>query len=101
MLFERFAASSRRQRWPVLLPTVTDQTQPRIPHGPFGGRRRQHSLPALILIDIEWALIQTVSNLRCEVEVTIPLDASGDVGARQRGQEDCPLQEISATHFRV
>jgi hypothetical protein len=85
VLFERFPTSPRRQRRPALFPAVTDQSKPRITQRPFGWRRKQHCLPTLVLVDIKWALIQTVSNRRCEAEITILLEASGNVGASQCG----------------
>src|SRR3984885_654989 len=69
VLLQCFPARPRGQRRPTLLPAVADQSKSRIPDRPLGWRRKQHCLPALILVDLKRPLIQAWCGGRTKVEV--------------------------------
>src|SRR5450432_1610457 len=100
MLLKGFPACPRRQRRPTLFPCVADQPEPRVAERPFGGRREQHCLPPLILIDIERTLIQPFSRRGTKAEVPALVNLCGSACSSQRRQQYRTFQKISATHFR-
>src|SRR4029077_11973725 len=64
-------------------------------------RRRgvQHRLPALVLIDIEWPLVQSVADGWARAEIVSLPQMRRNIGDGQGGwQHQRPFQKVSATH---
>src|SRR5207247_1049487 len=62
--FQARLAAAHGQRRPVLLPGVTDESGAEVADG--GGRRRGggDGVPALVLLDAEWTLVETIRDRR-------------------------------------
>ena len=102
VLFQGFAARTRRQRWTAFLPGVAHQSQPRISQRLFGRRGEQDGLPALILIDIEWTLVEPLPHRWAGTEIETLPEMRRNVGPRaNRGERGSALEQISSLHREV
>src|ERR1700733_4400054 len=59
MIFQRLPPFAHGYRRPTFLPCIADKAKARIAQRLFRRSRKRDYLPTLILVDIEWALIQT------------------------------------------
>src|SRR6266508_4706062 len=62
VLLERFQAISCSKRGPTFLPCIANQTETIILYRLVGLRGYQHGIPTFVLLDAEWALVQTVRH---------------------------------------
>src|ERR1044072_6509126 len=64
VLLDRLSADACGERWATFCPRVTPQTEPVILDG-FGRLRGyENRVPARVLFDPEWSLVQTIGDLR-------------------------------------
>src|SRR6185369_4263362 len=71
VLFESFSAGTRGERWSTLFPRVTHQTETVVLHGLAGLRSYKNRVPACVLFDSEWSLVQTISHLWSRAEIVV------------------------------
>src|SRR2546423_14077719 len=98
MLCQRFPAGSHGERGAALLPGIADQPYSGIANGVLGRSGEEHSLPALVLVNIERTLIQTFPHRRSAAEVVALPEVRGDVCRKCGRQHDSAFEEVSATH---
>lgn len=61
-MLQSLAAGADGERWSVFFPGVANKAESWIAQWLFRWRGKQHSLPALVLINVERSLIQTVPD---------------------------------------
>src|SRR5436305_9407677 len=98
MLLQTFSARASRKRWPTFFPAVSHESKARIPQRLFRGSGKQNGLPALVLFNIEWSLLQALSRRLRETDWIIRGRDGCKVQASQ-GRQNCrALKEVSTTH---
>ena len=83
LALERRAALARGERGPALLERVADEAEARVPHGGIGRRRGLDRVPALVLLDAERPLVQSVGHAWPGAEVVAAPEVRRHVGPRR------------------
>ena len=98
MLLQSFSAGASRKGWPTFFPAVSHEAKSRISQRLFRGSGEQNGLPALVLFNIEWSLLQALSRRLRKTDWIIRGRDGCKVQASQ-GRQNCRgFQEVSATH---
>ena len=87
VLLERLASGARGERRTGLFPGVAYQAEAIVGHGALGGAGGGDGEPAVVLLDGERPLVQSVAHARARTEVISRPEVGGHVGPQPAGRQ--------------